>query len=78
MEFFASTQDEMLAEAELPRVVSEGASIHKFSASFGERAFAKRWKILIELASENELEDSVAEEFEPLIGLDGHALFVGN
>lgn len=78
VQFFASTQDEMFAQTELASMVSEGASIDQLGASFGERAFAKGRKILIELASENELEDSITEEFEALVGLDRHALFVSD
>jgi hypothetical protein len=78
MEFFASTQDEMLAKPELAGVFGKGASVDQLGPSFGERAFAEGRKILIELPSENELEHGVTEEFEPLVGLDGNALFVGN
>jgi hypothetical protein len=33
---------------------------------------------LVKLASENELEDGIAEELKALVGLDGNTLFVGN
>jgi len=74
--FFASTQDEMLAEPELAGVFGKSATIDQLGASFGERAFAKGREILVELPSENELEDSVTEKFEALVGLHGNALFV--
>ena len=78
MEFFAPTEDEMLAEAKLPGVFGKRAAINEFGAGFRERALAKRGEILVELASENELKHSVTEEFEALVGLDRNALFMGD
>jgi hypothetical protein len=78
VKFFASAQNEMFAQAKVASMFGEGAAIDKFGASFREGAFAERGEILVEFASQNELEDGVTEEFEALIGLDGNALFVGN
>jgi hypothetical protein len=78
VKFFASAEDEMLAQAKLPSVVGEGAAVDEFRPRFRERAFAKGRKILVELTSENELEDGITEEFEALVGLDRNALFVGD
>jgi hypothetical protein len=78
MQFFASTENEMLAQAKLASMVGEGAAVDEFGARFRERSFAERREILVELASENELEDGIAQELEPLVGLDRNALFVGD
>lgn len=78
VEFFASAQDEMFAEAKLARVFGESAPINEFSAGFGQRAFAESRKILVKLASKNELEDGIAEELKALVGLDGNTLFVSD
>jgi hypothetical protein len=78
VEFFAPTEDEMLAEAKLAGVFCEGAAIDEFGAGFREGTFAEGGEILVELASKNELEDSITEEFEPLIGLDRNTLFVSD
>jgi hypothetical protein len=78
VDLFAATEDEMFAEAKLAGVIGEGAAINEFCAGFCERAFAKRGEILVELASENELQHGVPEEFETLVGLDWNALFVGD
>jgi len=68
----------MPAQAELTSMLGESAAIDEFGASFGEWAFPEGREILIELARENELEDGVTKEFEPLVRLDWHALFVGD
>src|SRR6266850_3914830 len=78
VEFFASAQDEMLAEAKLARMVGERAAIDQFGASFCQGTFAEGGEIQVKLASENQLEDSIAQEFKALVGLDGHALFVSD
>jgi hypothetical protein len=41
VEFFAATQDEMLAQPELAGMFGEGASIDELGASLGERTFAE-------------------------------------
>jgi hypothetical protein len=78
VEFFTPTQDELLPEAKLAGVFGESAAIDQFGAGLRQRAFAKRWEILVEFASKDELEDGVAKEFEPLIGLDWNALLMGD
>jgi hypothetical protein len=78
VEFFASAQDEMFAEAKLARVFGESPPIDEFSAGFRQRAFAEGRKILVKLASENELEDGITEELKTLVGLDGNTLFVSD
>jgi hypothetical protein len=78
VKFFASAEDEMLAQAKLPSLLGERAAVDEFGARFRERSFAERREILVELASENELEDGITEEFEALVGLDRNALFVGD
>lgn len=78
VEFFASAQDEMFAEANLARVFGESTAIDEFSPGFCQRAFAEGRKILVKLASENELEDGIAEELKALVGLDGDTLFVSD
>jgi hypothetical protein len=78
VEFFASAQEEMFAEAKLARVFGQSAAIDKFSAGFRQRTFAEGREILVKLPSENELEDRIAEELEALVGLDGNTLFVGH
>jgi hypothetical protein len=78
VEFFAATEDEMFTEAKLAGVIGEGAAINEFRAGFCERTFSECGKILVELTSENELQHSISEEFEALVGLDWNALFVGD
>jgi len=78
VEFFASAQEEMFAEAKLPRVFGESAAIDQFSTGFRQRTFAEGGEILVKLTSQNELEDRIAQEFEPLVGLDRNTLFVGD
>ncbi len=78
VDFFAATEDEMFAQAEMAGMFGKGATIDEFGAGFCERAFAKRGKILVELASENELKNSITQELEALVGLDWNTLFVGD
>jgi len=66
----------MLAEVQMSRVLRERAAIDHFGAGFGQRPLAESRKLLVELARQHELEDSVAQELKPLIGLQRHALLV--
>ena len=68
----------MRAEIEGAAFFGERAAVDQFGARLGERAFAKCGKFFVKFAREDELQHGVAEKFEPLIVLDGHALLVGN
>lgn len=76
VEFLASADDQMLAEAKPSRVFGEGASIDQFCAGFGERTFTERREISIQFASEHKLKDRIAKEFQTLIGLERNTLLV--
>jgi hypothetical protein len=64
------------ADAQMPGALGQGPAIDEFGAGLGQRAFAEGGEFLIQLAREDELQDGVAKEFEPLIGLDGRALLM--
>jgi hypothetical protein len=76
VKFFASAQDEVVSQAELARVLGKRAAIDEFGAGLCQRPLSEGWKILVELASENELQDGISQELQPLVGLHGNALFV--
>lgn len=62
----------------MARVFGECAAIDELRTGFCKWTFAKRGKILVQLTSENELENRVAKEFEPLVGLNGDPLLVSD
>src|SRR3954451_11193715 len=76
VKFFASAENEMISQAELARVLSERAAIDQFGACLRQRPLPEGRKILVEFASQNELQDGITEEFQALVGLHGNALFV--
>ena len=78
MQFLAPAHDQVLAEAQVPGALGQGAAIDQFGAGLGQRAFAEGGELLIQLAREHKLQHGVAEEFEPLVGLHGRALLVGD
>jgi hypothetical protein len=75
---FAAAKNEVLAEPETPAMLGKRPAIHQLRPRFGERPFAKRGEFFVKRARENKLKDSIAEEFEALVGLDRDALLVSN
>jgi hypothetical protein len=76
MHFLSPADDHMFAQFKLACPVGKCASIDQLCPRFRERTFAKYWKFFIQLARQHELENGIPEEFQPLIGLKGQALFV--
>ncbi len=66
----------MLAKVQLPGALRQGAAIDQFGAGLGQRAFAEGGEFVVKLARQHELEDGIAQEFEPLVVLHGRALFM--
>jgi hypothetical protein len=68
----------VIAESQTSALLSERATIDHLGAGLGKRTFANVWEFLVEFARQDELKDSVTEEFEALIVLNGGALLVRN
>ena len=66
----------MLAQAQVPGALGQGAAIDQLGAGLGERAFTEAGELLVQFAREHELQDGVAQEFEALVGLGGGALLM--
>src|SRR5262245_40796477 len=66
----------MVAEVQRPAMLGQGAAVDQFGAGFSERAFVEAREFFVKLASQDELQDRIAEEFQSLIMLDGRSLFM--
>jgi hypothetical protein len=76
VQFLAAAEDQILSEAELASLHSQCPAIHQFGAGLGQRAFTESGKFFVELPRQHELQNGVAEKFQPLIRLHGGPLFV--
>jgi hypothetical protein len=76
--FLAAAQDQIISQSETPALLGEGTPVDQLRPGFGERAFAKRGKIPVQLARQYELQNGIAQKLEPLVVLDRNALLVGN
>src|SRR5262249_30962008 len=74
--FLAATKNEVFAEAERAALFGKRAAGDRVCAGPWERAFVERGEMVVEIAREDELDDSVAEKLEALIVLSGRAVFV--
>ena len=76
VQFLAAAEDQMLPEAQFAALLGQRAAIDEFGAGLGQRAFAEGGKFFVQLARQHELQNGVAEEFQPLIRLHRRALLV--
>ncbi len=65
--FFAAAHHEVAAEAEALGQEAEAVARDDAGADLGQVAFGKAGELIEEVLGEDELEDGVAEEFEPLV-----------
>src|SRR5207245_4827521 len=72
----APAQDQVRTQAKLARVLGQRPPIHQFRPRLGERPFTIIRVFFVQFAGENQLQNRITEEFEPLIGLDAQALLV--
>ena len=75
---FPAADQQMAAQADLTGAFGKAAAVDQLGARLGERALSKSGKFFIELLSQHELENRIAQEFEPLIGLNRQPLLVGH
>ena len=68
----------MLPEAQVPGALGQGSTVDQLGTGFGQRALAKGGELLIQLAREHKLQDSIPQELEPLIGLNRRVLLMGD
>src|SRR5207253_3394188 len=76
MQLLAAAEDQMLAHPQVPSPLCKRAAIHQLGAALGQRAFAEIRKFLVQLARQYQLQHSVAEKLEALVGLERQALLV--
>jgi len=78
VEFLPAAEDEAATEAKPAAMVGQGSPIDQLGPGLGERPFAKGAEFVVKLAGQDQLEDGIAEKFQPLVGLHRRPLFVGN
>jgi hypothetical protein len=78
MGFLAAAEGQMGAEVHDGAVLGQGLAIDEFRPRLGQRPFVEGGKFFVKFAGEDELQDGVAEKLEPLVGLRGRALLVGD
>ena len=74
----AAADDKMFAEVQAPSFFRECPPVDEFRARFGQGAFAEIRKFYVEFPRQDELQDRVAEKFQPLIVQDPRALLMGD
>lgn len=78
VEGFAAAEEEVAAQVEAAALFGEEAAVDQSGAGLGEIALTEIGEAVVELAGEDQLENRVAEEFEPLVVLNAVTLFVSH
>ena len=78
VQLLALAQDQGVAQGQIASALGQRAAIHQLGPGLGQRPFAEVGKLLEQRARQDQLEDGVAEELQPLVCLNRSALFVGN